>query len=135
MLLPSCALLHSVCTGRHGSTVDSGPPLALASSDTHHPTAAAGGPSGGEGPLLSPTPFSSSLATLPTVTAYSRSLSYSDTEETIAFDVQPIQGRLPQSSYTEGDSLFTWTDITGTYTRRIYLFCAYSNSEWLGRFY
>ena len=33
----------------------------------------------------------------------------------IAFDVQPIEGRLPQSSYTEGDSLFTWTDITGIY--------------------
>jgi hypothetical protein len=31
----------------------------------------------------------------------------------IAFDVKPIQGRLPQSSYTEEDSLFTWTDITG----------------------
>ena len=99
-------------TGRHGSTVDSGPPLASVSSDTHHSTAAAGGPSGGEGPLLSPTPSSSS-ATLPTVIAYSHSVSDSDTEETIAFDVQPIRGRLPQSSYTEGDSLFTWTDITG----------------------
>lgn len=39
--------------------------------------------------------------------------SNSEPEEEIAFDIQPEEGRLPDSSYTEGDSLFTWTDITG----------------------
>lgn len=36
-----------------------------------------------------------------------------EAEEVITFDVQPGEGRLPDSSYTEEDSLFTWTDITG----------------------
>ena len=68
---------------------------------------------GGEGSNQSSrlSPFSSSVAT---VTAYTNSLSDSDAED-IAFDVQPSEGRLPQSSYTEEDSLFTWTDITGTH--------------------
>ena len=60
--------------------------------------------------------LTSSLTAGPVVTAYSHSLSDSDAEDMIAFDVQPSEGRLPQSSYTEEDSLFTWTDITGTCT-------------------
>ena len=70
-----------------------------------------GGESLSQSGHLSPT-----SPTLPIVTAYSNSISDSDTEDMIAFDVQPSEGRLPQSSYTEEDSLFTWTDITGTCT-------------------
>ena len=44
---------------------------------------------------------------------FSTSPSDSEVEEMIAFDVQPGEGRLPDSSYTDEDSLFTWTDITG----------------------
>lgn len=58
-------------------------------------------------------PNSPSSPNMPVVTIYSNSISDSDTEDMIAFDVQPGEGRLPQSSYTEEDSLFTWTDITG----------------------
>ena len=92
---------------------DPGPrnsPLASASSTDAHPPP----PETGEEPSLSPT-TSLTSASVPIVKAYSHSVSDSDTEDMIAFDVQPIQGRLPQSSYTEGDSLFTWTDITGIY--------------------
>ena len=48
-----------------------------------------------------------------TVMVFSTSPSDSEAEEMIAFDVQPGEGRLPDSSYTDEDSLFTWTDITG----------------------
>ena len=29
------------------------------------------------------------------------------------FNVDPVKGRLPGTSYMEDDSLFTWSDITG----------------------
>ena len=33
--------------------------------------------------------------------------------EVPVFDVQSLEGRLPNSSYTDEETLFTWTDITG----------------------
>ena len=47
------------------------------------------------------------------VLSESVSLSEDEPEEVIAFDTQPIEGRLPNSSYSWEDNLFTWTDITG----------------------
>ena len=50
-----------------------------------------------------------------TVMVFSNFTSDSEPEEMIAFDIEQGEGmhRLPDSSYTEEDSLFTWTDITG----------------------
>ena len=103
-------------TGRHVSgmvparpvSFSSPHPSSVSTTDTHD----GGRTEVGEDSLLSPT-SSLTSGTIPIVTAYSNSISDSDTEDMIAFDVQPIEGRLPQSSYTEEDSLFTWTDITG----------------------
>ena len=36
-----------------------------------------------------------------------------ETGEEVTFDTQPIEGRMPNSSYNSRDTLFTWTDITG----------------------
>ena len=33
--------------------------------------------------------------------------------EVVEFDVQSCAGRLPDSSYSDFETLFTWTDITG----------------------
>ena len=57
-------------------------------------------------------PFSPGGSIAHTVMVLSNSVD-GETEEVITFDVQPGEGRLPDSSYTEEDSLFTWTDITG----------------------
>ena len=46
------------------------------------------------------------------VMAFSESFSDEEPEE-ITFDTQHSEGRLPDSSYTDQDTLFTWTDITG----------------------
>ena len=35
--------------------------------------------------------------------------------EVVEFDVQSLAGRLPDSSYSDFETLFTWTDITGQY--------------------
>jgi len=37
----------------------------------------------------------------------------SEVGEEVTFDTQPIEGRLPNSSYSSRDTLFTWMDITG----------------------
>ena len=33
--------------------------------------------------------------------------------EVLEFDIQSREGRLPDSSYTDEETVFTWTDITG----------------------
>ena len=104
--------------GPHASNVDSaGPasshPLSTSSPDYH---IVGEDEVSSQSGFLSPSSSSLTTGTIPIVTAYTNSVSDSDTEDMIAFDVQPIHGRLPQSSYTEEDSLFTWTDITGMYT-------------------
>ena len=49
----------------------------------------------------------------PAVVMVFSDLSDEEPEEMIAFDTQPIEGRLPNSSYSQKDTLFTWADITG----------------------
>ena len=39
--------------------------------------------------------------------------------EVLEFDIQSREGRLPDSSYTDEETVFTWTDITGKF---VYLF-------------
>ena len=48
----------------------------------------------------------------------STNLSDEEPEEVITFDTQPNEGRMPNSSYSAEDTLFTWGDITGELTRQ-----------------
>ena len=63
------------------------------------------------GSPLSPTSSGTTLMVL----SETFNLSEEEPEEMIAFDTQPVAGRLPNSSYSWEDNLFTWTDITGQY--------------------
>ena len=108
----------SIPAGPHASNVATSSRPASTSSPDYH--IVGGDEASSQTGLLSPSSSSLTTGTIPIVTAYTNSVSDSDTEDMIAFDVKPIQGRLPQSSYTEEDSLFTWTDITGTYIHTVY---------------
>ena len=62
------------------------------------------------GSVTSPVPSSQSTVM---VLSDSTHLSEDEAEEIITFDTQPNEGRLPNSSYSAADTLFTWADITG----------------------
>ena len=52
----------------------------------------------------------------PTISPSSFTTGVEANADDVTFDTQPTEGRMPNSSYSAKDTLFTWADITGTCT-------------------